>query len=160
MDHPAQSAIEARGAFGELIAALEEGARGAGRGNGNGGGNDGRGNGGGNDGGDGGAGGGDDLGPVDGRMLVSSLRQMAELQTRCSLTLADAMIKALERERGAREEQLLAVAKQLGETITTALRLNANLAEYVANFGERIVALESRLRPTNAAAADQEEPSR
>jgi hypothetical protein len=158
MDHPAQSAIEARGAFGELIAALEEGARGAGRGNGNGGGKDGRGNGGGNDGGDGGAGGG--MGPVDGRMLIDSLRQVAELQTKCSLTLADAMIKALERERGAREEQLLAVAKQLGETITTALRLNANLAEYVADFGERIVALESRLRPANAAADDQEEPSR
>lgn len=140
MDHPAQSAIEARGAFGELIAALEEGARGAGRGNGN----DGRGNGGGNDGGDGGAG--DGMGPVDGRMLIDSLRQVAELQTKCSLTLADAMIKALSAERVAREDESLAAAQQF----TRALRASADA---VAAIAERVTRLEGELAALKAANA-------
>jgi hypothetical protein len=152
MDHAAQSQIEARDAFGELVTALEEGARGAGRGSGN----DGRGNGGGNDGGDGGAG--DGIGPVDGRMLIDSLRQVAELQTKCSLTLADAMIKALERERVARQDESL----QLSETLTTTLRQTADWAERVAVLTDRVSALEHQLaaqRPASAAADDEEEPS-
>jgi hypothetical protein len=142
-DHAAPSSIEALGRVVEL-----ERARGAGRGFAGGGGNDSGGGGRGGGPGDGG----DDLGPVDGRTLISSLRQMAELQSNLLLKTADAMVAALKDERDARREEAFAMAKHLGEEITRGLNVNARMAEAT---GDALAAFDARIKRLERIAAER-----
>jgi hypothetical protein len=134
--------IETQGdAIDELLGRIK-GAADGGNGAGNNGGGGDKGGGGGN-GGDGG----DDMGPL-GRLLLEALRRTSEQQSNFTGRMADALIKAIERERDARQGE----AQQLAGTITTALRLSADWAERVADLTERVANLEARLTPAKAGA--------
>lgn len=142
---------EGQEAAGTVVDLFEQRARdnddGRGAGNGGRGNGDGRGSGNGGGSGGGSDGGGDDLGPVDGRILLSSLRQMAEFASTCAMTAAERTLTVVKDERLARQDEALAMAKQLGEEITRGLHVNARLAEATADafaaFDARIKRLEA-----------------
>ncbi len=96
--------------------------------------------------GGGSGGGGDDLSPVDGRILLSSLRQMAIFASTCATTAAERTLTVVKDERVARQDEAFAMAKQLGEEITRGLHVNAKMAEATADafaaFDARIKQLE------------------
>ena len=132
-------------AIDELLGRIAEGARGvddtdSGNGSGN------NGHGGGNSGGDNGGGDGDPMGrPIDGRTLISALRQVADLirmtterQSDLTMRTAETSLKAVETERDA----MLATAKQLHENTMALSEVNVRLAHAA---GDRFEALEARL---------------
>jgi hypothetical protein len=116
----------------------------------------------GNDGGDGGGpkggGGDDDFGPL-GRLLLDALRRMGDKQLELTMRAVDdvfARMSGLVTETAAaatRQDEV--VAKTLGEAIARSIDRNADLAEHVANFGERVVALERQVAALKPAAAEK-----
>ena len=137
-------AIEARGAFADLVGALEDGGRRGGNGGGNGGGGGHPPGGGGGDGRDG-----DFIHFV--KLVIPGLRRLNEVQSDFTKRSVAELLK-LVRAESARQNEM---TQQLSEGVTLALRQTADWAERVATLTGRVAALEHHL----AAPDDRGEPS-
>jgi hypothetical protein len=156
-----QTSSEAQEAAGTVIDLFEQRARDNddGRGAGNGGRGNGNGHG---DGGGNGGGGGEGGGGISLEQLLNALRQMGRMQNDFTLKATESTLSVVAETAGRLADRAsaddLALAKELGETITRSLCLNARLAEAtaaaIAWLDQRVAALEQevvRLRPKGGA---------